>query len=76
MREEDVLSKPELAAMANVTEQDAAKANEIEVSKQDWKQWGLSLQEAVNYVRYDLVEPPEPGKRGTLVIARKRSRDR
>lgn len=68
----DGVSEAERLACSVVAEQDKDREDEIQVSKPDWKQWGLSLQEAVNYARYELVEPPEPGKRGKLIIARKK----
>ena len=66
----DGVSEAERLACAVIIEQDKDKEDEIQVTKPDWKRWGLSLQETVNYARYELVEPPEPGKRGKLIIAR------
>jgi len=59
-------------AEADIAEQDRAKAKEIEVSKKAFDKYPTELQSAVNFVRYELVEPPVPGKRGKLVIAVKK----
>lgn len=58
----------------SIREQDRNKGTEIQVNKKDWERFGVWLQEAVNMVRYDLLDDPVPGTRGTLVIATKRLR--
>ena len=63
-----------LEAEADIAKQDAAKAKEIEVSKKAFDKYPNEMQSAVNFVRYELVEPPEPGRRGKLIIARKKER--
>jgi hypothetical protein len=67
-----VADKECLAAEADIAKQDLAKAKEIEVSKKDFDRYPNELQSAVNFVRYDLLDTPEPGRRGKLIIARKR----
>lgn len=57
-----------------VAQQEGAGVKEIIVPKADWDLCGLWLQEAINYARYDLLEPPEPIGRSKLVIAIKRAR--
>jgi hypothetical protein len=65
---------PEAVAVSDVAEQVCARSKEIIVSAASWKLCSLHLQEAVNFATYDLIEPPEKGGRGKLIIARKRVR--
>jgi hypothetical protein len=69
-----VADKECLEAEADIARQDAAKAKEIEVSKKDFEKYEVELQSAVNFVRYELLDHPEPGRRGKLIIARKKER--
>lgn len=69
-----VADKECLAAEADIAKQDQAKAKEIEVSKKDFDKYAVELQSAVNFVRYDLLDVPEPGHRGKLIIARKKDK--
>ena len=66
------MSAEELEAMKVVADQVTARFSVVEVPKQLWQRWSTSLQDAVNFALYDLVEPPEQGRRGKVVIAQRR----
>jgi hypothetical protein len=56
----------------SVRAQDRDQVAEIYVDRKDWARFSVWLQEAVNFVRYELLDDPAPGKRGTVVIAVKK----
>ena len=64
--------KEAIAIEKVVAQQVGSGVKEIIISKTDWDLFGLHLQEVVNFVRYDLLDPPERSGRNKLIIAIKK----
>ena len=65
-------TQEERDALDLVIDQRFDDEDEITCPKKHWYKFGIHLQEMVPFDVYELCEPPEDGKRGQYVIARRK----